>query len=94
MKKDWRQTTWKDFSFRQKWLFILLLIEFSLFMFAALFFPYWGIEIPNWLGILIVVALIVPLNKFLDVTPWAAPGYEDDEDDDDDDDETDTDDDY
>lgn len=89
MKKDWRQTKWKDFSSRQKGLLILLCAELFAVLFAALFFPYWGIEIPGWAAIPLLVVMLVSLYKFLNITPWAAAGFEDEEADNDDD-ETDT----
>ena len=71
MKKDWRQTKWEDFSQKQKLWFIVLCAEVALIFCMALVFPCFGVEIPNWLAALMLIPMILPVYKFIQVCPWA-----------------------
>ena len=78
MKKDWRQLKWKDLSQKQKLWFIVLVVEVAAIFCMALVFPYFGFEIPNWAAALMLIPMIIPVYKLIQVWPWSIY-YEEDE---------------
>lgn len=45
----------------------------------ALVFPCFGVEIPNWLAALMLIPMIIPVYKFIQVCPWALFDEEEEE---------------
>lgn len=79
MKKDWRQTKWKDFSKAQKHWFIVLCVEVTAIFCMALLFPCFDVEIPNWAAALMLIPMIIPVCKFIQVCPWGLFDEEEEE---------------
>lgn len=84
MKKNWRQTKWSDFTSKQKMWFCLLCILLVVVLVVACLSTSEVMDIPDWFTLLIVAIMIVSLCKFLQLTPWALMGHEEDQDDEDD----------
>ena len=82
MKKDWRQTKWKDFTSKQRMWFSLLCVSLVCILVVASLSTSDMVDIPDWLILGIVAVGVVPLYKFLQLTPWALMGLEDEEDED------------
>ena len=83
MKKDWRQTRWKDFTSMQKMWFFLLCILLVVIIVMACLSTAEVMVIPDWLTLLIVAITVISLCKFLQLTPWVFMNYGDDQEDDD-----------
>ena len=77
--KDWRQQKWKDFSQKQKRWFIVLCVEVALIFCMAFVFPCFDVEIPNWAAALMLIPMIIPVYKFIQVCPWGLFDEEEEE---------------
>jgi len=84
LKKDWRQTRWKDFTSMQKIWFCLLCISLVVIIVMACLSTAEVIDIPNWFVLLVVAFGVICLFKFLQLTPWFFLIYGDDQEDEDD----------
>ena len=71
MKEDWRQLKWKDFSKEQKLWFVVVGVELVAIICMALVFPCFGVEIPNWAAALMLIPMIIPVYKLIQVCPWS-----------------------
>ncbi|MBR2223086.1 MAG: hypothetical protein IJ973_02065 [Christensenellaceae bacterium] len=67
MKEDWRQLKWKDFSKEQRLWFVVAGAEVVVIICLALVFPCFGIEIPNWAAALMIIPMIIPVYKLIQV---------------------------
>lgn len=83
MKKNWRQTQWKDFEPTKKGWFIALCALLVVVLVMACLFTAEVVEVPNWLTVLVVAGMCFALYKFLQLAPWAfmADDPDDEEDD-------------
>ena len=63
MKEDWRQLKWKDLSKEQKLWCVVAGVELVAIICLALFFPCFGIEIPNWAAALMIIPMIKPVYE-------------------------------
>lgn len=70
MKEDWRQLKGKDFSKEQKLWFVVAGIELVAIICLALVFHCFGIEIPKWEAALMIIPMIIPVYKLIQVWPW------------------------
>ena len=71
MKKNWRQTRWKDFEATQKGWFVALCALLVVVLVMACLSTAEVVEVPNWLTVLVVAGMCFALYKFLQLTPWA-----------------------
>ena len=92
MKKDWRNTKWRDFSKEQKRWFIVLVVFLVVLAIGGGYASANGIDLPNWVGFIIIAVGMFAVCKFVNLTPWALFGMNPTFDDDDPEDEDDSDD--
>ena len=92
MKKDWRNTKWRDFSKAQKGWFIVMTVSLVVLLAAAGIDSANIIDVPNWAALIIAAVGVVAVCKFVNLTPWALFGINPTFDDDDPEDEDDSDD--
>lgn len=80
MKKNWRQTYWKDFTTKQKWWFVIMCVSLFIVLVIAGLSTTEVIAIPDWISIGLVSFMVFSLAKFLQITPWALTEFASDED--------------
>ena len=74
MKKDWRNTKWRDFSKEQKRWFIVMTVSLVVLLAAAGIDSANNINVPNWAALIIAAVGVVAVCKFVNLTPWALFG--------------------
>ncbi len=85
MKKNWRQTRWKDFSASQKvWLIGTCASLAAVLVLSGLSSAEVWVA-PDWVVLIVVAIMAVCCFKFLGLTPWALAGCAPEEDEEDDD---------